>query len=60
MPKDEFSGILRAFEEMAGMLQPYKDAVAIMQRNDNFAKLLSDPLSDRLGYNEQHTYKGDF
>ena len=60
MPKDGFSGILSAFEEMAGMLQPYKDAVTIMQRNENFAKLLSDPLSDSLGIMNSALTKGLF
>lgn len=49
MPKDKFSGIISAFEEMTKALQPYQDAVATMQRNDHFANLLVDPLADRLG-----------
>jgi hypothetical protein len=46
MPKDRFSGLLCAFEEMTKILRPYQDAVAAMQKNDHFANLLVDPLAE--------------
>lgn len=60
MPKDSFSGILSAFEEMTRMLQPYQDAIAVMQRNDQFANLLLNPLADRLGIMNSALTKGLF
>jgi len=40
MKKDKLSPLIEAFEEMTKILQPYQDALSIMQSNNHFANPL--------------------